>query len=99
MNRKERKSFLKYLHVNASVAIAIPPKDLPMQMENKKIGRNDPCPCGAKNMAFPANAEEFLLREEDGIQYFDEQEPTEIPVKYKDCCMKSGIYENYKTNN
>jgi len=37
---------------------------------NKKIGRNDPCPCGALD--------------ENGK-----------PKKYKNCCLKTGKYENY----
>lgn len=36
--------------------------------KHKKIGRNDPCPCGATD--------------ENGK-----------PVKYKNCCLKTGKYE------
>lgn len=43
----------------------------PLVREYKKIRRNDPCPCGAKD--------------ENGK-----------PIKYKNCCLKTGKYEGYK---
>lgn len=43
----------------------------PRVREYKKIGRNDPCPCGATD--------------ENGK-----------PIKYKNCCLKTGKFEGYK---
>lgn len=43
-----------------------------LKRDYKKIGRNEPCPCGAT----------------------DENNK---PVKYKNCCLKTGKYETYST--
>lgn len=49
------------------------PRKISQQVRKfKKIGRNDPCPCGAVD--------------ENGK-----------PVKYKNCCLKTGKYEGLKS--
>ena len=45
-------------------------KYAPIVKENCKIGRNDPCPCGATK---------------EKLNRFNE--PYNVPVKYKHCCL------------
>jgi len=94
MNRQQRKNFIKSMRVKErlSIAITMPPKEKPIVKEYN-IGRNDKCPCGKQ---LSRNVNSFLDKDGNkvdilgGIEWFT--------PKYKNCCMKSGKYENYKTN-
>lgn len=55
----------EYMKALAAYKAAHTPK-----IKEHKIGRNDPCPCGATD--------------ENGK-----------PLKYKNCCLKTGQYEKY----
>lgn len=98
MNRQQRKNFIKGMNIKErlSIAVTMPPKEKPIVKEYN-IGRNDKCPCDKNKDAMNAFAEwsnaMILWGPKNGAQC-----PEYKALKYKDCCMKSGKYENYKTN-
>jgi hypothetical protein len=84
------------MRVKAKVAVALPPRELPMHKE-WEIGRNDPCPCG-KYKESPIDVQlDYKVFDESGTVAPYKFDPGFKAVKYKDCCMKTGKYENYKT--
>lgn len=98
MNRQQRKNFIKGMNIKErlSIAVTMPPKEKPMVKEYH-IGRNDKCPCEINRDAvdtFEKWRNDLLL----GFIPIDTPCPEHKIIKYKNCCMKSGKYENYKTN-
>lgn len=77
MNRRERKKWSKQLRIPVNTL----PVDVNPMVKEYKVGRNDPCPCGA--------GKDYEM--DDGLIY-------SIRNKYKNCCLPTGKYENYKTN-
>jgi hypothetical protein len=98
MNRQQRKNFIKSMRVKErlSIAVSMPPKELPI-IKEYHIGRNDKCPC-QKNMDAYSAFEKWRDDVYCGFIPIDTPCPDYKVLKYKNCCMKSGRYENYKTN-
>lgn len=77
-NRAGRKRFVKGMGMKPQhIGEVLPPFINPIVREHR-IGRNEPCPCGAGRS----------VEDEFGIL-------CNIPNKYKNCCLKSGRFENY----
>lgn len=98
MNRQDRKKIMKKAgHGARNVAVVFPPLVYP-HVREFKIGRNDPCPCGV-------NQEKLSIWEEwyTGVMLGIIPENTPAPndgkiVKYKNHCLATGKFENYKQN-
>jgi hypothetical protein len=98
MNRRERKLIAKKAGIDShNIGVMLPPTIFPLIREYPKIGRNDPCPCGKFiekeiDLGECGDFEEFSKKRDEALWY----NKSMIPVKYKNCCMRIGIYENYK---
>jgi hypothetical protein len=94
MNRRIRKSILKDAKMPPQHVGEMVPPDIKPMVKEYHIGRNDMCPCD-KNMELLSEYrdwEHIVLIDET----YSDPVPEVLPKKYKDCCMNSGTYENYK---
>jgi hypothetical protein len=91
MNRRQRKEQLKKMGMGSHNVSAMLPTTNPSIIREYKIGRNDPCPCGATHNVKGNKTIELPLNNMSMRMDF-----WNVPNKYKNCCMRSGKYENYK---
>ena len=100
MNRRQRKEFLEEMRVKAKVVVAMPPRELPM-IKEYKIGRNDPCPCGATRVVDHGKNDGIEVMLNGVVEIMDKpclhNIISRIPIKYKNCCLTKGKFENYVT--
>ncbi|MBW8002591.1 MAG: hypothetical protein FVQ80_11315 [Planctomycetes bacterium] len=59
----------------------------PIRRQSRKIGRNEPCPCGRTKM-ITRRLDKYQGRFISPFDYDDTTEMVRVPIKYKHCCGK-----------